>query len=211
MKIFSLRRLGLLSSAIALTATMCACAPETNNTPVFPVKESGQVVIVPTPTPTVSPEVVNKNNRPEFVYDSEAPTVVPIEKVVMEDGTIGYKMPRFYFPYQVDDTKPMPALSPVLEETDEYRIMGGNVYIGPDGTEMLEGYDGAVAVYWPNLEPLMLLSEDREAYLEKAQAIREEYGEDSIEFQLYLRAQEVEGLAIDIYWTNQESYGPAWK
>lgn len=83
------------------------------------------------------------------LVDVSKPVAVPIEEVVMEDGTICYKYPTGYIPFLVDETKPMPGEFSVLEKNEEFEIVSGDCVQNLDGIGENVDFSGAVAVYYP--------------------------------------------------------------
>lgn len=108
---------------------------------------------------------INNYGKNEFKAEKEVvtpPIVVPIENVTMGNGEIGYKIPQFYYPYIVDENLPIPSMTSILEENDEYQILGGCDRINSDGTITHCGFEGAVAVYKPYWFLLNLDKEQRD-------------------------------------------------
>lgn len=157
------KRLASLGVATALTLTMSSCSSSKHKAEIIPNETTIENMVDDNSNKemdTLEENVITETtSEPEFVFDSNAPIVVPFETVTMEDGKIGYKIPQFYFPYSVDENYPMPGWTAILDITDEYKVLSGCDMINPDGTTTYCSFEGSVGVYYPYW---LLLGLDRE-------------------------------------------------
>lgn len=82
-------------------------------------------------------------------FDSNFTLTREIEQVEIENGEVGYKVPRGYIPYEVDDSYRFPGMAGVYEMTDKYVIYELPKVITAEGEEFDTSYDGAIAVCEP--------------------------------------------------------------
>ncbi|MCM1053074.1 MAG: hypothetical protein NC483_03790 [Ruminococcus sp.] len=216
---FNLKRLEAFSVAVCLTVTLGGCSkrissevttPDDNRTIVvtpIPMPEpSNKDTSVDMPVPNIEEkEQIDETLNKEFKFDSTLPIAVPIEELVMEDGTIGYKMPRFYMPFVIDEDKPIPGMVGVLEITDEYKILSGANVTTPDGVSSYRGFEGAVAVYMPYFFAWKLKTDSPDLYNEKMAEIHDELGPAAIAYQVLGSADTIPGIASEVYYSNLES------
>lgn len=163
------KRLASLGVATALTLTMSSCSVSEEKKLGNLNESSIEVMLDDNSNKEINTlevkdnfeekEIMEESPEPEYVFDPNAPIVVPFETVTMENGEIGYKIPQFYYPYLVDKNFPVPGMTAVLEVTDEYEILSGCDMINPDGTTTYCSFEGSVGIYKPYW---LLLSLDRE-------------------------------------------------
>lgn len=132
-------------------------------------------------------------------YDEDAPIVVESEKVLLNDGSFGYKFPVNYIPLLVDEDKPIPPFTKVLEKTEEYEILSGLDLYRSDGIPIHYGFEGTLGIYYPYYIAFDLYQNDRQEFYKRKLEAYNNYGELSFEYHIFLQAEGLSEKVHNIY------------